>query len=106
MPLVSRARVHVHSPVPRHLDRDMGCCAKSVKSQFFSWRDLAQLQAAIADNSSAQEWRRLLVRKSFRYRVDKSFRRYDSFRVASIHAVPGKLRRIAKIFFSAVAIFT
>src|ERR1700756_3666552 len=97
MARISRGSVHLHAPMPRHLNCHMGGSAEAVKSQLAAGLDPRKPQRAKSNNPRAKERRRLFVRKSFRNGINKPLWRDNVFRIPAVHRITSKLRRIAQI---------
>src|SRR6185437_12996575 len=101
--LLSRADKDLRSPVPRNLNTDVPCSAKTVDSQIAPAFDAGKPQAAEPDDPSTQQRRGLQISKTFRQRINKVFVRYRVFGKSTIVRVSSKLRVVAQIFLSTSA---
>ena len=89
---------------PRHLHRDMGGCAESIKPEPLCVACLAK--SAIADQSGAEQWRTRYIAKPARKSKTKPGVGHRELRIASVDRIAGEAGVIAKIFPTRQAIYT
>src|SRR2546423_657776 len=101
---ISGRRVHVYIPMPRYLNTHVSRCTESVKAKFASGLDSREPKTTKPDDACAQEWRRLLIGKLARNRVDKILGSHNVLGIAAVHGVTGEGRIVTKVFRSSVTI--
>src|SRR5580704_10705430 len=90
VPLVARKRINLSFPVQRNLNRKVRRRAKPIKPEPVARLHIGEPQRTKSDNSSTEQWRRLLVGETRWNRVHEIFIRNDIFRVAAVYAVARK----------------
>jgi hypothetical protein len=91
--------------VPGDLDRDMGRRAEAIQSQALTRLHAAEAQGTIADDTGAQQRRRLFITKDRRNRVGEALGHDGILGVSAIDVIAGERSQSAEILPSATAEF-
>src|SRR5207249_385426 len=102
---ITRRSKHLHSPVPRHLNRNVPRRAEAVKTQSRTTFYAREPQRPEPDDSRAKQRRGLFIGKTFGNRVDEVLGRDNEFGITAIHAVARERRAVAEILHASAAIF-
>src|SRR5215471_17211715 len=103
MTLISGRDVYLCSTGSRQLNGDVTRRAKPIEPKpraappVLSFIQIGETQSAIADDTGAQQRRRLNVLETVRQAIDKSGGRNGVFRVTAVDGPAGELRRVAEI---------
>ena len=98
-----RADIDFASPVPGHLNGDVGRPAEAIQAETLAGPDAAELERPVADDAGTEQRGRFLISKDLRDAIGERFGDHRILRIPAVHVEPRELRRLAQVFASAPA---